>query len=83
LLNCRDLVVNIKTVMNKIYIAAITEVGCCDIFTSTSERGLLNKLEQYLSNEAKFNTLQEFQDHLYNNDVYEGCEVFFKVEELN
>lgn len=69
--------------MNKIYIAAITEPGICDIFTSTSERGLLNKLEQYLSNEAKFNTLQEFQDHIYNDDVYEGCEVFFKVEELN
>ena len=69
--------------MNKIYIAAITEPGICDIFTSTSERGLLNKLEHYLSNEAKFNTLQEFQDHVYNDNDMMECEVFFKVEELN
>lgn len=69
--------------MNKIHIAVITESGICDIFTSTSDRGLLNKLENYLSNQFKFNTLQEFEDHIYNNKVYEQCEVFFEIQELN
>jgi hypothetical protein len=68
--------------MNKIHIAAITDQGVCDIFTASTERKLLDKLEKYLSNEVKFNTLKEFEDYLYDNDVYDGCEVFFEVQEI-
>jgi hypothetical protein len=68
--------------MKQIHIAAITESGVCDIFTASTERKLIDKLENYLSNEVKFNTLQDFKDHLYDNEVYENCEVFFEVQDV-
>lgn len=70
--------------MNKkqLHIAAITEPGVCDIFTATTERNLLDQLENYLSNEAKFNTLQDFEEHLYSNEQYNENEVFFEVREV-
>jgi hypothetical protein len=68
----------------QLHIAVITDSGICDIFTALTERGLLNKLENYLCNEKKFNTKQEFEDYLYDNeDPYERCEVFFEVQELD
>ena len=68
--------------MKKIHIAVITECGVCDIFTASTERKLIDKLEAYLSNEVKFSTKEEFQNYIYDNDVYEGCEVFFEIQEI-
>ena len=65
-----------------IHIAAITESGICDIHVASTERKLLDKLEKYLSDEAKFNTLKDFEEHLYSNEQYNENEVFFKIEEV-
>ena len=65
------------------HIAAVNGVGLSDIFIATTERKLLDKLEEYLSNEAKFNTLEDFENHLYDNEVYSDLEVFFKVQEVD
>ena len=65
------------------YIAAVKGVGLSDIFIATTERKLLDKLEEYLSNEAKFNTLEDFENYLYDNEVYSDLEVFFKVQEVD
>ena len=70
--------------MNKtIHIAAINGCGISDILTASTERKLLNKLEEYLSNEAKFNTLEDFENYLYDNEEYSDLEVFFKVQEVD
>jgi hypothetical protein len=67
----------------QLHIAVITESGICDIFTALTERGLLDKLESYLSNTVKFNSKQEFENHFYDNEQYEFCEVFFKIQEID
>jgi|688.fasta_scaffold2207367_1 hypothetical protein len=56
--------------MNKIYIAAIADSQITDIFVGKSERELLDKLENYLSNERKFNTKDQFENYI--EEYYEG-----------
>lgn len=67
--------------MKKIYIAAVNEIGICDMFTSLTERGLLDKLESAYGNGLTFNTKQEFEDYLYEST--ENLELFFDEQELD
>lgn len=65
--------------MNKlIHIATITEVEIVDLFLAKDERTLLDKIENYLSNEVKFNTKEEVKD--YFEKTYDYLYVNFHEE---
>ena len=66
-----------------IHIAAIIGVGWSDIFTASTERKLLDKIEDAFSNEVKFNTLEDFENYIDDNEEYSDLEVYFKLQEVD
>jgi hypothetical protein len=80
--------------MNKqIHIGVITEPGFCAIRVGVTQNELLEKLVSWLKsnykeedwddNKMTFNTLQDFEDYVYEREEFNGYEIFFKIENLD
>ena len=80
--------------MNKqIHIGVVTEPGYCVIRVGVTQSDLLEKLvlwlksfydeEDWNDNEMTFNTLQDFEDYVYEREEFNEVEIFFKTEDLD
>ena len=80
--------------MNKqIHIGVVTEPGYCVIRVGVTQSELLEKLvlwlksfydeEDWNDNEMTFNTLQDFENYVYEQEEFNGFEIFFKTEDLD
>jgi hypothetical protein len=80
--------------MNKqIHIGVIVEPGLCVVKVGVTQSDLLEKLVLWLKsfydekdwndNEMTFNTLQDFEDYVYEREEFNEVEIFFKTEDLD
>ena len=80
--------------MNKqIHIGVVTEPGYCVIRVGVTQSDLLEKLVLWLKsfydekdwedNEMTFNTLQDFEDYVYEREEFNEVEIFFKTEDID
>jgi len=79
--------------MKQIHIGVITEPGLCVVKVGVTQSDLLEKLvlwlksfyneEDWNDNEMTFNTLQDFEDYVYEREEFNEVEIFFKTEDLD
>ena len=77
----------------QIHIGVITEPGLCVVEVGVTQSDLLEKLvlwlksfyneEDWNDNEMTFNTLQDFEDYVYEREEFNEVEIFFKTEDLD
>jgi hypothetical protein len=77
----------------QIHIGVVTEPGYCVIRVGVTQSDLLEKLvlwlksnykeEDWDDNKMTFNTLQDFENYVYEQEEFNGFEIFFKTENLD
>lgn len=77
----------------QIHIGVIVEPGLCVVKAGVTQSDLLEKLVLWLKshydekdwndNEMTFNTLQDFEDYVYEREEFNEVEIFFKTEDLD
>ena len=77
----------------QIHIGVVTEPGLCLVKVGVTQSDLLEKLVLWLKsfydekdwedNEMTFNTLQDFEDYVYEREEFNEVEIFFKTEDLD
>ena len=77
----------------QIHIGVIVEPGLCVVKVGVTQSDLLEKLvlwlksfydeEDWDDNEMTFNTLQDFEDYVYEREEFNEVEIFFKTEDLD
>ena len=77
----------------QIHIGVIVEPGLCVVKVGVTQSDLLEKLvlwlksfydeEDWDDNEMTFNTLQDFEDYVYEREEFNEVEIFFETENLD
>jgi hypothetical protein len=77
----------------QIHIGVIVEPGLCVVKVGVTQSDLLEKLvlwlksfydeEDWNDNEMTFNTLQDFENYVYEREEFNEVEIFFKTEDLD
>ena len=77
----------------QIHIGVIVEPGLCVVKVGVTQSDLLEKLvlwlksnykeEDWDDNKMTFNALQDFENYVYEQEEFNGFEIFFKTEDLD